>query len=171
MSASKLAPWKLGCVRRMKCWLTLLQIARPPRAAVAVSRQVAGGRTHVIVLNFVEQGPVTYFQQAGRRLTVPARALERVSNRIPLCLAFNALHQRLQSGSCGLGLARFEAGPGGLRQSCTAPPQGAFAIQSVQAFLAVPDHQIALYKLFQFPQISRPGVALADLDRRSGKDS
>ena len=64
----------------------------------------------MILLDLVEQSPVTDLQQPGRRFAVPAGLFERGGDGIALRLSFDALDQRLQAGDARL---RF----GGLRPS------------------------------------------------------
>ena len=52
----------------------------------------------MILLNLVEKGPVTDFEQVGRRFTIPTGLLERGGDRGPLGLASDILQQRLQAG-------------------------------------------------------------------------
>ena len=58
----------------------------------------------MILLNFVQQGAITHFEQPRRRLAVPVSLLERHRDGVALGFAFDALHQRPQAGA---GLLRF----------------------------------------------------------------
>src|SRR5437870_7517355 len=115
-------------------------------------------RTHMILLNLVEECPIAHFQQAGCRFAVPPGLLKRGRDRIPLSFPFHALQKRLETGGC-----TFMG-----RSVCT---WNSLARQLPQIFCrgtvllwrnAILSHeQMTLHKLLQFAKITRPIVTLA----------
>jgi len=62
----------------------------------------------VILLDLVQQGPVTDSQKSSRRFPVPAGLVERGRNRVALRFSLDALDQRFQTGDPGLRFDRIK---------------------------------------------------------------
>ena len=80
--------------RQVVCRLSLLvQISFPATPATVAYRKVAGRRTHLVLLDLVQQRPVADFQQPRRGFAIPAGLVERGGDGIALGLALYTLDQ------------------------------------------------------------------------------
>ena len=75
----------------------------------------------MVLLDLVQQSPVTDLEQPRRRFAVPAGLFESGADGVALCFTLHALHQRFQTRKTGLGFVRFD-----LRPDFFAPDGSAF---------------------------------------------
>ena len=123
----------------------------------------------MVFLDFIEQRTIAHIEQPSRRFPVPVRLFERFRYGGPLRLPLRIPHQQFQRRALfsqvpirGRPVARLaiSAVPVFRRNSVCRTrlqfPHGSFFIRL---------RQVALGKTFQFPQISRPGVVLANIQQ------
>src|SRR5580658_10050309 len=122
---------------------------------------------HFVLLDFVQQCAVTYFQQARRSFAVPTRPHQCSPDGAALGFHLDPLDQGFQRLHRGRGwfrddfllwnLVNFQRARGGL----VIDPAVRIRTDLTEDCILVARHQIALHQRFQFFQISRPGMVLA----------
>src|SRR6266446_6406549 len=119
---------------------------------------VAFGLGDSVLPNLVEQGFVANLQQRRRLLAVPVGLLERLPDGFSLSFILGGARQRFQSPARVSGFRR------GIRSRAAAVAVIA-GLQFSDSEVLVAKDQVALEKVIQLPQISRPRMRLAGLEQ------